>query len=106
MGYVNPALNMGVDAFFAGAAESGADGERKECGGCADEKHDFPSGSRHADECGGDVANGGKGLEQTERVRSGTRGHHFSDERNSDGKFTTNAESCEQSQDGKVPEIP
>lgn len=26
MGYVNPALNMGVDAFFAGAAESGADG--------------------------------------------------------------------------------
>lgn len=26
MGYVNPALNMGVDAFFAGVAESGADG--------------------------------------------------------------------------------
>lgn len=26
MGYVNPALNIGVDAFFSGAAESGADG--------------------------------------------------------------------------------
>ena len=58
-----------------------------------------------SDERGDHIADCGEGLEEPERERPGTVGHHLGDERHSHGELTANAQAGQEPENREVPRI-